>query len=230
MKGIKPLGGLTKTVVVMICIYMFLMACLVLLSIFELVEFAQYESDYRLDSLLLSQRISGQIALIFLPLFLITAIFFMKWIYRVSKNLHTLSAGGWDFSAGGAVGWFFVPIASLFKPYHAMREIWSKAHQKKWGGETKLLPGWWTLWLISIILGQTVSRQDTEIIQQYQLNSSISMLTYLLNIALGFTAIALLSNISRAYEENYCGAPVAETEQPTDIQKNLQGTKTNKFI
>ncbi len=28
--------------------------------------------------------------------------------------------------------------------YQAMREIWSHAHKKKWGGETKLLPGWWT--------------------------------------------------------------------------------------
>lgn len=145
--------------------------------------------------------------------------------------MHTLGGDRWEFSAGAAVWWYFVPIASLFKPYHAMREIWSKAHKKKWGGETKLLPGWWTLWIISIILGQVVSRQPTETIQQCELNSIGSIISYLLNIALGFAAIALLSNIAQAYETNYCKAESTEADilqepaEPTDVQANLQGSE-----
>lgn len=231
MIRVKPLNGLTKTVLVMLCIYMFFMACLVMTSIFELIEFAQYESGYYLESLLLSQSITGLIALIFLLVYLITAIFFLKWVYRASKNMHLLGRERWEHSAGAAVWWYFVPIATLFKPYQAMREIWSKAHKKKWGGETKLLSGWWTLWIISIILGQTISRQPTETIQQCQLNSITSMFSYLLNIALGFAAIALLSNIAQAYETNYGKADrneadiLQEPSKPTEVQANLQGAE-----
>ena len=58
-----------------------------------------------------------------------------------------------------------------------------------------------------------------------------TIVAHLINIALGFAAIALISNISRAYEENYCGAEGAEadmldalkvTTRPSDILENLQ--------
>lgn len=232
MNIVKPLSGLTKTVNVMLCIYMFVMACLVMTSIFELIEYAPYESTYQLEDLLLSQYITGLTALLFLLVYLITGIFFLKWVYRTSKNMHMLGGDRWEHSAGSAVWWYFVPVASLFKPYQAMREIWSKAHKKKWGGETKLLPGWWTLWLISIILGQTVSRLPTATIRECQVNSSLTIVANLLNIALGFAALALISNIGRAYEEHYCKEQsddaktpeiLQEPPRPSDVQANLQG-------
>jgi hypothetical protein len=44
------------------------------------------------------------------------------WIYRANANAHALG-GDLSVSPGWAVGWFFVPIACLFKPYLAMRRL-----------------------------------------------------------------------------------------------------------
>lgn len=231
MKEMKPVGGLAHKTIVMLFIYIFSMACHMMTSIYEVIELSLHDPDAYLDGLLLSQTLTARVGLGFLVIYIITAIFFLKWTYRISKNLHTLSGGTWQHSAGSAVGWHFVPIACLFKPYQAMREIWTKAH-KAWTPNTKLLPGWWTLWLISTFLGQILWRQEGEVIRDFQLIAITQIISDIIDIALGLTAIALVSNIARAYEENFCGAAGAEedmlemlsetTDDTSSYQKNLQ--------
>src|SRR4030095_8115621 len=48
----------------------------------------------------------------------------LVWIYAAHANLPALNAGPLEFSPGWAVGWFFIPIANLVKPYQAVVEIW----------------------------------------------------------------------------------------------------------
>lgn len=76
------------------------------------------------------------------------------WIYRASANAHTLS-DEMTISPGWSVGWYFVPIANLFKPYQAMREIWMASHFRgNWHGEStpQSVVAWWALWLITNII------------------------------------------------------------------------------
>jgi hypothetical protein len=62
------------------------------------------------------------------------------------------------FTPGWSVGWFFVPILNLFKPYQAMKEIWlasMPSDETPWP-ERKAPPvvgWWWILWLIAVALG-----------------------------------------------------------------------------
>ena len=76
------------------------------------------------------------------------------WIHRVSANAHALS-DDMTISPGWAVGWYFVPIANLVKPYQGMKEAWMASHfRDNWHGEPTpaLLIWWWALWLITNIL------------------------------------------------------------------------------
>jgi hypothetical protein len=57
---------------------------------------------------------------------IIGIIIFLMWIYRANKNLHAFDNPVLKFSPGWTVGWFFIPFASLWKPYQAVSEI-SKA-------------------------------------------------------------------------------------------------------
>jgi len=50
-------------------------------------------------------------------------VLFCVWVHRANRNAHALGARGMEFTPGWAVGWFFVPVANLFKPYQAVREI-----------------------------------------------------------------------------------------------------------
>src|SRR3954463_16165575 len=84
-----------------------------------------------------------------------------RWIYRARANAHALSHD-MTISPGWAVGWYFVPIANLFKPYQAMREIW---YASSFGGEdgpVGLLPLWWALWLAGSVLGRLGSGPGAE--------------------------------------------------------------------
>ena len=78
----------------------------------------------------------------------------LRWIYLANANAHALGAEGMQFTPGWAVGWYFVPIASLWKPYQAMKEIWqASAAGTDWRGVRvpRLLPWWWACWLISTL-------------------------------------------------------------------------------
>lgn len=54
---------------------------------------------------------------------LVALLVFLRWVYCTAVNLRTLGVEGLRFSPGWAVGWFFVPIMNLFRPYQAMSEI-----------------------------------------------------------------------------------------------------------
>jgi hypothetical protein len=59
---------------------------------------------------------------------------------------------------GWAAGWFFVPFASLWKPYEAMKEIWQAsdpdpAKPAAFAAVPSLLPWWWGMFLVHNIGG-----------------------------------------------------------------------------
>src|SRR5207245_6095156 len=89
--------------------------------------------------------------------FIATGVPFLMWIYRGNLNVRALGAEGMTFTPGWSVGWYFVPIAHLWKPYQAMKEIW-KATQNPHAWATQevgpVVIRWWTLWLLSNILGK----------------------------------------------------------------------------
>ena len=52
------------------------------------------------------------------------AIAWCVWQHRAHANLWAFARSGLRFTPGWAVGWWFVPIASLWKPFEAVRELW----------------------------------------------------------------------------------------------------------
>lgn len=89
---------------------------------------------------------------------LLTAVFFLAWVYRAHKNLRALGASDLKYSPGWAIGGFFVPLLNLVRPYQVVTEIWnSSASQRRdsFGGtwkdeESSLFIGlWWGVWLIA---------------------------------------------------------------------------------
>lgn len=87
-------------------------------------------------------------------LFFIQVILFCFWIHRANSNARALGAERMSFTPGWSVGWFFVPIMNIFRPYQVVREIWnSSGPGADSGGNDVSAPivikVWWGLWLIS---------------------------------------------------------------------------------
>jgi hypothetical protein len=96
----------------------------------------------------------GLLGLAMIGSFLVSGYLILRWVYRTNKNAHQF-ADGLAISPGWSVGWFFIPIANLWKPYEGMRETWQASHG---GGNwpnidvPDELRWWWGLWIGSNIL------------------------------------------------------------------------------
>jgi hypothetical protein len=106
--------------------------------------------------------VDGVVTLVWLVALLVCSIVALKWIYRTNANAHSV-ASGMTSSPPWAVGWFFVPLANLFKPYTAMRETWQVSTRPEAWRSVKvpgLLGWWWGLWIVSSIASNIAGRLD----------------------------------------------------------------------
>src|SRR4029077_16520575 len=55
---------------------------------------------------------------------IVAVVAFCMWFYRAYKNLKGWRIPGLKYSPGWAVGYFFIPILNLFRPYQIAQEIW----------------------------------------------------------------------------------------------------------
>jgi hypothetical protein len=78
----------------------------------------------------------------------------LKWTYRVSRNAHAV-APGMGTPPPWAIGWYFVPVASLWKPLAALVDIWRVSRAGKAGSMTPIpafMKWWWGLWVASSVI------------------------------------------------------------------------------
>ena len=146
-------------------------------------------------------------------IFVATAVLFLMWIHRAYRNLSALGVSRLEYTPGWAVGWFFVPFASLFVPYRVMKEMWVRSgsqvnaqtviHSPQ-GGSLSLLGWWWGFWVVSNFLDQAVFRM-------YRLPETPDMLFTIakveivadaVSIVAAFLAIQVVKGISERQEES----------------------------
>ncbi len=79
--------------------------------------------------------------------------FFFIWLVRANKNARALGARDMEFTPGWMVGWFFVPLANLFKPYEAVGELYLASDPgsdaESWGAAEmpRTILAWWLSWI-----------------------------------------------------------------------------------
>jgi hypothetical protein len=147
----------------------------------------------------------GIVGLLTVPLSLATAILFLVWVNRANKNARALGAQGMQFTPGWCVGWFFVPIMNLFKPFQAIREIFqasdprSDATNWKLAGSSGVVGLWWGLWLIGNVLGQIefrlAMRED-----DLEASAALGAVNAVLGVILCLVAMQLVRGLHRRQE------------------------------
>lgn len=104
--------------------------------------------------------------LAYVVILIASIVFVALWIYRAHANLRAAGEDGLQFTPGWAVGWYFIPIANLFKPFQAMRELWLASHRQAGGYTTEANPKltiWWGCWVagnIATNMGLRFSASD----------------------------------------------------------------------
>ena len=89
-----------------------------------------------------------------LLVFIATGVLWCIWQYRAQGNAIEITGDGLQFTPGWAVGWWFIPVANLFKPFQAVRELWKASH----GGDAwrtlrtwPVIGWWWAVWILSLV-------------------------------------------------------------------------------
>ncbi|MFC4254869.1 DUF4328 domain-containing protein [Altererythrobacter xixiisoli] len=87
---------------------------------------------------------------------LITMLIVAGWIHRAHANLHLADLPDLEFTPNWVIGWYLIPIACLFKPYQAMRELYRNSvpqidQDASSANNTIIL--WWSGWVAGAIVG-----------------------------------------------------------------------------
>jgi hypothetical protein len=125
------------------------------------------------------------------------------WIYRASANLWARKIPDMSFSPGGAIGFYFVPILSLFLPYLAMKEICRKSadialpspQPAAW-----VLGLWWFLFVASWIakLATNMLARQAETIDQLLPLNIASLVELILGLALIACFYVIIARVTQA--------------------------------
>jgi len=120
----KPHATLTKTLRVLLKITIGLTVFAVLAGFHDFYTYSTLPSDVDANEVMLpSDAVTGIVGVAQFILAIITGITFLRWIYRSNKNLRSFSGESMTFTPGWSVGWFFIPVANLWKPYQVMKEM-----------------------------------------------------------------------------------------------------------
>lgn len=175
------------------------------------------------ETLLASDLVNMAVGLVQVLMAIFLGVTFLRWIYRANKNLHSLSSEPMTFSAGWSVGWYFIPIANLFKPYQAMKEIWSVAHRGAVPASS-LVGWWWCLWIVSNFLGRIALKLSLRAndAQGYSQSALAQILSDGLDIPLNLVALMLVTAIAKAYADNFVDPGTSPQGVPAPLDGRVQ--------
>lgn len=142
------------------------------------------------------------IGVVQLAVMVVTVVVFAVWIYGANRNARALSPGEVDITPGWSVGWFFVPIANLFKPYQAVKQIDAASGPED---GTALLGFWWGCWILAGIVGHVSFRMtmNAETPDEMISADQVSLFSEAMSLPLGVLAIAVVRRIHSRQEASY---------------------------
>lgn len=149
--------------------------------------------------------LTGVLGLTAVAVYLATVVVFLMWLYRVSNNVASFGETR-QTSAGWAVGYFFIPIANLFVPYQAIKEIWKKSDPAAAdsllysASPPGFFPAWWGFWIASNITSNIYFRMTMAGTSPEAL-AIIGILSEVLSIVAAVFAIQVIKDIDRRQEE-----------------------------
>jgi hypothetical protein len=206
-KYLKDPRDLTSFLIILLWINLAFTLCYI---IFEYYCYQILSSDFTEDDIQSIDNFDGLISIAYLPIILLTAISFLRWIYRANLNCRGFGAEDMKFTPFWSIGCYFIPWWTIYKPYQAMKEIWRVSHSPtEWKSQrgSPLLVWWWTLWIASAIFGLSAAKmiEEAESVDDALIATLNMIFSNFLYLGLCLTAMSIVKTISRKQEEYVSG-------------------------
>jgi hypothetical protein len=158
--------------------------------------------------------------------FVVSTVVWFMWVFRSNKLARALGATSMSYSPGWSVGWFFIPIANLFKPYFAMKEIYLATMDplgfdvdqevESQPESLNILKLWWLVYLIdrffSTASARTAFRADT--VEELLTANGLTLASDVATVVASLATIWLVRELSRQQDIKFAG-PEMRTEPQT---------------
>jgi hypothetical protein len=128
---------------------------------------------------------------------------FFMWVYRSNRNARSFGPHTMRFTPGWSVGWFFIPIANLWKPYQAVKEIWEVSRNPASPEDSEpqpLLGWWWFFWIVALVVSNISFRLTlrAESIDELILANFITNISDAIDIPSCLLTVAVITRIYKA--------------------------------
>ena len=152
------------------------------------------------------------VSVVGIVLAIVCGILILIWIHRANRNVRQLGAEDMQFTPGWAVGWHFIPIANLWKPYQAVVEIWkASADPLNWQEQARpnVLPWWWVAWILAWVVQQASARlfRNAYEIGEFLAANVFSQCALVLFIALCIVFLRIVTNIAVMQNAHFQNPP-----------------------
>lgn len=159
-------------------------------------------------------------------IYLVTVVFFLIWLYRAYDNIRAFDP--WsrlNYSPGFVVGSFFIPIANLFVPYRAVKELWQKSR----GPNEAILseptpasfPLWWLFWLSASFAGNISFRVTFSENVPLSTATMVAIVAHALFIAAAVFVYQVVDSIDKRQEEASARLNLGKLTGPPPPPTNL---------
>jgi len=133
-----------------------------------------------------------------------TGIIVLRWIHQASSNAHVLSRASMamTMSPGWTVGFFFVPIMSLWKPFRGVRETWQASENPEDPMAVPVpavLRWWWGAWITMTILSNISIRLslDADTSEKLIAVSWFGVVAFPVDVVLTITLTRIIDRVIR---------------------------------
>jgi hypothetical protein len=206
MENLRPNKKRARIAIIFICIILGIEIIFLISSLFQYILL----KDIALGNLISQEDANSNdlreqiIAIIHIIIFIISGIVFIRWFRRAYYNLH-LIVKDLNHTGGWAAGYWFLPIANLYRPFQIMKELYGETinYLRKNNIESnfpskKPLIWWWSFWIINEILDCIIFQYSrrTETINELIFSTKLGMVVCLIGLPLCIITVSVIKNYS----------------------------------
>jgi hypothetical protein len=200
----KPNSRRAKTAMLMVSLVMFINLIKITSLFFQYQLLAMVKAGEAVTEKMAASNDIRQLIvdLLFILIFLISAVTFIMWFRRAYFNMHKRIRSG-NFTEGWAAGSWFVPVLCFFRPFQIMREMWResasllvlRADNMSFMKSRYLLGIWWTFWILASFVGSIADKlsNDNQTIDQWMDYTLATMILAFLYIPLSLITLKVIS-------------------------------------
>lgn len=173
------------------------------------------------------------IGMVYLVVYIVLVVFWMMWVHRTYQNLPSLGAQGLTYSPAWAVGYWFIPILNLFRPYQVMRETWRASHPGHAGGTQWTLVavpavlGWWWALHVTVFIAGNFSgvgnvSEDPDVLYGI---AWLDLLLLVVGVSLALVEIWIVKTLTQMQDDRASGATAwqAAPAPPVSVAQEAAG-------